>query len=42
MEYRIREMADFPGIRRWGALNKRQFSDEFIEYVENKSDITRE
>lgn len=42
MEYRIKEVARFPGIRRWWVLNKQQFSDEFIKYVEAISDITNE
>ena len=42
MEYRIKEVAKFPGIRSWWALNKQQFSGEFIQYVEQISAIAGE
>lgn len=42
MEYRIKEVAQFPGIQLWWKDNKQQFSTEFIEYVEKISNIIGE
>ena len=42
MEYRIQEVAKFPGIRQWWAGNKQQFSSEFIKYVEKATNIIEE
>ena len=38
-EYRVKEIAQFPGIREWWTDNKKQFSPGFIKYVEQISSI---
>lgn len=42
MEYRIKQMADLPGVRYWWANNKDQYNAEFIEYVEQVSPVASE
>jgi len=42
MEYRIKQIADLPGVRYWWANNKEQYNAEFIKYVEQVSPFTGE
>ncbi len=41
-EYRIKEMASFPGMRQWWSANKQQFSPDFVQHVEKISNITED
>ena len=42
MEYRIKQIADLPGVRYWWANNKEQYNAEFIKYVEQVSAFASE
>jgi hypothetical protein len=42
MEYRIKQLADMPGVRYWWANNKDQYNAEFIKYIEHVSPLASE
>ena len=41
-EFRIKEIASFPGVRQFWAENKQQFSPDFVQHVENVSTISED